>query len=190
MTIQSRLRQFGWLAVLAVCFVLFLALSFRVHAVKSEVQLAERSIIALERETMMLETEFQTRASQRQLSDWNAVEFGYSAPRADQYLENERQLASLGSPNRPNAPSPIRVARAVPIDANGAVSEEFSSFAMVSPVTGRPVTLNVSAQAQAEASLADDLGEFLANASPVKPAQAAEASIGASPSGAAAEAGE
>ena len=190
MTLQSRLHQLGWFAVLAICFVLFLALSFRVHAVKSEVQLAERSIIALERETMMLETEFQTRASQRQLSDWNAVEFGYSAPRADQYLENERQLAGLGSPSRPSAPSPIRVARAVPIDADGAVSEEFSSFAMVSPVTGRPVTLSVAAQAQAEASLADDLGEFLANASPVKPAQAAEASISASPAGASSEAGE
>ena len=38
----SRLRQIGWLVVMAACFGLFLALSFRVHAVKSEVRLAER----------------------------------------------------------------------------------------------------------------------------------------------------
>ena len=44
------------------------------------------------------------------MSDWNAVEFGYSAPRADQYLESERQLAALGTPRGINAPSPVRVA--------------------------------------------------------------------------------
>ena len=94
----SRIRQMGWMAVLAACLALFAVLSFNVHAVKSEVQLAERQIIALERETLMLETEFQARASQRQLAEWNSVELGYKAPRADQYLDNERQLTSLGQP--------------------------------------------------------------------------------------------
>ena len=84
-TAGSRLRQIGWLVVIATCLGLFLALSFRVHAVKSEVRLAERQIIALKNETLMLETEFQARANQRQLANWNAVEFGYEAPRADQY---------------------------------------------------------------------------------------------------------
>ena len=62
----------------------------------------------------MLEVEFQTRASQRQLSQWNAVEFGYVAPRADQYLESERELAVLGLPRGLDAPDPIRVAKARP----------------------------------------------------------------------------
>lgn len=176
MIIQSRFKQLGWIALLAICLGLFIALSFQTHSVKTEVLLAEREIVALERQTMILETEFQTRASQRQLSDWNAVEFGYRAPRADQYLENERQLASLGSPVRADAPQPIRVARNVPAGSDTAIDSEFSSVAMVSPITGKPVTLSVAAQAQAEASLTDDLGELLAQASPVKQAQAAEAS--------------
>ena len=176
MIIQSRFKQLGWIALLAICLGLFIALSFQTHSVKTEVLLAEREIVALERQTMILETEFQTRASQRQLSDWNAVEFGYRAPRADQYLENERQLASLGSPVRADAPQPIRVARNVPPGSDTAIDSEFSSVAMVSPITGKPVTLSVAAQAQAEASLTDDLGELLAQASPVKQAQAAEAS--------------
>jgi hypothetical protein len=108
----SRLRQIGWNAVPVICLALFLALSFQVNAVKREVLLAERQIIALEREKMMLETEFQTRASQRQLAQWNALEFGYKAPNAGQFLESERQLAALGTPRAVSAPDPIRVAMA------------------------------------------------------------------------------
>ncbi len=135
--IGSRTRQIGWAAVLAACFALFAILTFNVHAVKSEVQLAERQIIALERENLMLETEFQTRASQRQLAEWNAVELGYEAPRADQYLDSNRQLAALGEPRGTDAPAPIRVARSDLASADAPKRE------MVSPLTGEPVTLAV-----------------------------------------------
>ncbi len=106
----SRIRQIGWALVLACCAALMLALTFKVNAVKSDVRLVERRIVAAERAKLMLETEFQARASQQQLSNWNAVEFGYGAPRADQYLENSRQLAALGVPRGIGAPRPIRVA--------------------------------------------------------------------------------
>ena len=112
MSHATRIRQIGWLVVLAACIAAFLALTFRVNAVKSEVRLIERQIIAAERSKLMLETEFQTRASQHQLAAWNQVEFGYSAPRADQYVEHERQLAALGTPRGLGAPQPIRVAKA------------------------------------------------------------------------------
>ena len=164
----SRIRQIGWVAVLAACLALFAVLSFNVHAVKSEVQLAERQIISLERETQMLETEFQTRASQRQLSDWNAVELGYEAPRADQYLDNERDLAMLGQPLGPDAPSPIRVARTDLAEANTQPGE------MTSPVTGEPVTLaSVNAEdADAGVVFTEAFGDFLIEASPIRPANA------------------
>ena len=106
----SRIRQIGWALVLGICFALLLALTFKVNAVKSDVRLAERQIIAAQQAKLMLDTEFETRASQQQLSDWNAVEFGYAAPRADQYLESERQLALLGTPRGIDAPAPVRVA--------------------------------------------------------------------------------
>ena len=101
----SRLRQIGWVVILAICLAGFVALTFRVNAVKSEVRLAERRIIQLEREKLLLETEVETRANQQQLASWNALEFGYEAPRADQYLESERQLAALGTPRAIGAPS-------------------------------------------------------------------------------------
>ncbi|MBM0170111.1 hypothetical protein [Altererythrobacter sp. C41] len=131
MTVGSRMRQIGWAVVLSICLAGFVVLTFRVNAVKSEVRLAERQIIALERENLLLETEFETRANQQQLANWNRVEFGYQAPRADQFLDNERELAALGLPRAIGGPEPIRVARAP-------AAETMKFPKMVSPVTGEP----------------------------------------------------
>ena len=107
----SRLRQIGWAICIGIVFGGFMLLTFRVNAVKSEVVRAERQIVVLEREKLALETEFETRANQQQLADWNAIEFGYAPPRADQFLETERQLASFSAPRAPGSPDPIRFAR-------------------------------------------------------------------------------
>lgn len=112
------------LGVTAVCAVLFLGLTFRVNAVKSDVRLLERRIVQVERERLLLETEYETRASQRQLSDWNEVDFGYLAPTGDQYVDGELQLASFGSPVPQGAPQPIRLARGGPLPASeGALAD-------------------------------------------------------------------
>ena len=108
----NRLRSIGWVVLLALCGAVVLALSFRVNALRSQVHRAEQRIVALKQEKMYLETEFETRANQQQLKSWNDIEFGYVAPTAGQYLENERQLASLSKPADPDAPAPIRVASA------------------------------------------------------------------------------
>lgn len=131
MTQHSRARRIGWIAALAVCTVLYLMLHLKVHAVQSEVVRAERQIVALEQEKLLLETEFETRANQLQLATWNNVEFGYSAPTASQFLENERQLAAFGTPRLPGAPEPIRVASAA------GDAPAYPRF--VSPLTGKAV---------------------------------------------------
>jgi hypothetical protein len=130
---QDRLRSIGWVALLITCAVLTLVLMVRVNAVKSEVQLAQRQINALKQEKLFLETEFQTRANQQQLRTLNAVEFGYQAPTAGQYLENERQLAALGKARAPDAPSPIRVASAAMLEEDGGFP------AMVNPLSGKAI---------------------------------------------------
>lgn len=183
----SRIRQIGWVAVLLACVALFAVLSFQVQTVRSEVLLAEREIVTLERQVLMLETEFQTRASQRQLAEWNTIELGYKAPRADQYLESNRQLAYFGQDASPDAPKPIRVARA---DLS---ARDMSANEMVSPITGAPVTLaSVGASEDAGAVFADAFGEFLTEASPIRPAnaQSPQASSGIEPAVVLAEAGQ
>lgn len=152
---RDRVRSIGWAFVLTVCMALTLALTFRVNAVKSQVRLAERQIVALQREKIFLEIEFEARSNQQQLKAINDVEFGYEAPRAEQYIEGERQLASLGKPRAAGAPAPIRVASA----ADGDETAPFP--VMVSPITGKP---EGEEKAKAEGDSAK------AEAKPAKPA--------------------
>jgi hypothetical protein len=110
---RNHARSIGWAFVLTVCFAVTMALTVRVNAMKSEVRLAERQLIALKREKIFLETEIETRGNQQKLRVLNDIEFGYQAPTAGQYLGSERQLAAYGKPAAADAPAPVRVAAAV-----------------------------------------------------------------------------
>ena len=172
---RTSLRRIGWAALLALCCAGLFGLSLKVNALKSEVRQTENRIVALRRETMYLETEYETRSNQQQLSAWNAVDFGYVAPTAGQYLENIRQLAALGKPAGPGAPSPIRVASA-PTGAPGVLPQ------MVSPLTGKPLGSDDAAEAaapvdhdQAAAALDERLGKVERDA-PAEPELAASTS--------------
>ena len=109
----TRFRRIGWFAALSVCVACYTLLHVKVNAVHAEVVKAERQIIALERTNNLLESEVLTRASQVQLARWNRVEFGLSAPEAQQFIGNERQLAQFSSPREAGAPAPIRLAGAM-----------------------------------------------------------------------------
>ena len=135
MLTRTRARSIGWAAILGLCFAFTLALTFRVNAVRSQVRLTERKILALKTEKSLLETEFETRANQQQLRNLNDVEFGYQAPTAGQYLESERQLAMLGKPSGPGAPEMIRVARSDPAEDQQPAASILP--AMVNPLTGK-----------------------------------------------------
>ena len=65
---RDRLHAIGWLGALMLALVVSAVLMLRVNAVKSQVRLAERQIVELKRDKMLLETEFETRANQRQLA--------------------------------------------------------------------------------------------------------------------------
>lgn len=132
MTPQSRIRRIGWIAALAICTALYLLLHLKVHSVRSDVVRAERQIVALEQAKLLLETEYESRANQLQLAAWNRVDFGYTAPEASQFVDNERQLASFSGPRAPGAPQPITVAV-----ADAAEAPPFPK--MVSPLTGEPI---------------------------------------------------
>lgn len=128
----NRLRSAGWFVLLGLCVGLVLVLAFRVNALRSQIHRAEVRIVALKQDKLYLETEFETRANQQQLKVWNDVEFGYAAPNAGQYLEGERQLASLSMPASANAPEQIRVA-----SVDDRVIAQAAFPAMVSPLSGK-----------------------------------------------------
>jgi hypothetical protein len=129
---RNRLHSIGWAVVLSICLAFAVVLTLRVNAVKGQVRQTESRIVSLKREIQFLDVEFQTRANQRQLAALNAIEFGYMAPSAGQYIEGERQLAALGMPRGPGAPRPIRMASAAVTDGDATPFME-----MVSPVGAR-----------------------------------------------------
>ena len=151
---RDRMHTIGWGMTLIICLALTLALTMRVNAVKSQVRLADRQIAALKKEKLFLETEFQARASQQQLKRFNDLDFGYAAPTAGQYLENERQLASLGKSRSPDAPAPIRVA-----SADGVKTSVRLTSAMVSDASA---TQEDKPAAHRKPAKASDLSEHLA----------------------------
>src|SRR3546814_11828116 len=65
--------------------------SLKGAATRSELTRIERDIVQARDNIRYLESELAVRASMRQLEQWNADTFGYSAPDAAQYLENERR---------------------------------------------------------------------------------------------------
>lgn len=146
---RTRLHSIGWAVLLGICLAFAVALMLRVNAVKGQVRQTESRIVSLKREIQFLDVEFQTRANQRQLAALNAVEFGYVAPGAGQYIEGERQLAALGMPRGPGAPRPIRMASA----ATDAEATPFME--MVSPVETKPNNEQVAANSSAEAKRDD-----------------------------------
>ncbi len=175
----SRRRQMGWTAVLAVCITTFVVFSVTVHAVRNEVVLADRAIVRLKIKQQRLETEFQARANQHQLAHWNRVDMGYEAPRADQYLENRRDIAALGQPVGPGAPSPIRVARGEAAFADAGAAGAVAGAPgrgrreMISPVTGAPVTLAAANIDEVPGTaFAQAFGDILIEASPIRQAKA------------------
>lgn len=152
---RDRMRSIGWAAVLLTCLAFTVVLTFKVNAVKSQVRLAERQILAVKQDKLLLETEFETRANQQQLRTLNEVEFGYQAPAAGQYLESERQLAELSKPRAVDAPSPIRVASA-DVPRTASLLPE-----MVNPLTGKVVAAEPSdtkRKATTDATLSARLG--------------------------------
>lgn len=159
---RSRLQKIGWAAILTVCFAMLVALTFRVNAVKSEVRLIERKLVSVQQQKELLKTEFQTRASQRKLTALNDFEFGFKAPTPGQYLESERQLASLGKARAADAPAPIMVA--------SAAREEESSFpTLVNPLSGRAEASEIKPEKPRRvATTAGNLGARLSQVSATK----------------------
>ena len=110
MNLPTSIRRIGWFAALSLCLAMYTLLHLKVNAVHSDVVRAEREIVRLQSRNLLLETEFLTRANQMQLARWNRVEFGLSAPQAEQFIPSERQLAQFSGPRGDGAPAPIRLA--------------------------------------------------------------------------------
>lgn len=94
--IAQRFRALGWVAGIASAATCLYLTSLQVAAERAKLDATEAQIIAAKRDMRQLQTELGTRASLRQLEKWNGEVLALTAPRAEQYLHSEAELASVG----------------------------------------------------------------------------------------------
>ncbi len=158
MLMAARKLQGIGLVLLVLVFAMALyPVSLKVAATRSELTRIERQIDRTQANIRYLESELAVRASMRQLEQWNADSFGYSAPSATQYLESERQLASLdGLPGArgANEVAPVLMAMVSPVGVSPAGTPEPAATPVEKPAAkpaAKPVVL-----AQADAGVQSD----------------------------------
>lgn len=154
-----KLQGIGLVLLVLVFAMMLYPVSLKVAATRSELTSIERQIDRTRANIRYLESELAVRASMRQLEQWNAESFGYSAPSATQYLANERQLASLDGLPRArgaNDVAPVLMAMVSPVGTlePAAVPAEKPE---AKPAAAKPVVL-----AQAEASVRSDVAPRMA----------------------------
>ncbi|HEV2599271.1 hypothetical protein [Sphingopyxis sp.] len=156
MLMAARKLQGIGLVLLVLIFAMMLyPVSLKVAATRSELTRIERQIDRTRDNIRYLESELAVRASMRQLEQWNADTFGYSAPDAGQYLANERQLASLDRLPRArgaNEVAPVLMAMVSPVGAPVAPADDAPKpVPAAAKPTAKPVVL-----AQAESGVRSD----------------------------------
>ncbi|MGH6653207.1 MAG: hypothetical protein ACREB7_18995 [Sphingopyxis sp.] len=113
-----KLQGIGLVLLVLVFAMMLYPVSLKVAATRSELAQINQQINRTRDNIRYLESELAVRASMRQLEQWNAETFGYSAPSASQYLANERQLASVGRLPRArgaNDVAPVLMAMVSPV---------------------------------------------------------------------------
>jgi len=159
MLMAARKLQGIGLVLLVLLFAMALyPVSLKVAATRSELTRIERQIDRTQANIRYLESELAVRASMRQLEQWNADSFGYSAPSASQYLESERQLASLDGLPRArgaNEVAPVLMAMVSPVGVSPAGTPAPASAAAEKPAA-KPAAEKPVVLAQAETGVQSD----------------------------------
>jgi hypothetical protein len=159
MLMAARKLQGIGLVLLVLLFAMALyPVSLKVAATRSELTRIERQIDRTQANIRYLESELAVRASMRQLEQWNADSFGYSAPSASQYLESERQLASLDGLPRArgaNDVAPVLMAMVSPVGVSPAGTSAPASAAAEKPAA-KPAAEKPVVLAQAETGVQSD----------------------------------
>ena len=143
----GKLKNLGWIALVLIVAISLYPLSLSVATLRSDLARSEQKIVQSKRRIRYLETEFATRANLKQLDLWNELDYGYSAPNADQYLSNERALANLGK-GRDHLHDIVEVAMVEVGDAAGTIGSPFGD--------GIPIPKKQSAEAQADITEGQD----------------------------------
>ena len=154
-----KVQGFGLVLLVLIFAMMLYPVSLKVAATRSELTRIEKQIDRTRDNIRYLESELAVRASMRQLEQWNADTFGYSAPDAGQYLANERQLASLDRLPRArgtNEVAPVLMAMVSPV-GTPAVSAPKENPVASKPAAAKPAAAKPVVLAQADTAIRSDV---------------------------------
>ncbi len=149
-----KLQGIGLVLLVLVFAMMLYPVSLKVAATRSELAQINKQIAGARDNIRYLESELAVRASMRQLEQWNAESFGYSAPTADQYLTSERQLASLDRLPRArgaNDVAPVLMAMVSPVGTPAAEPGAPAAAAADKPAASKPAASKPAASKPAVA---------------------------------------
>lgn len=92
---MMRFRAVAWSLGISTAAIGLYLISLQVAAERGRLEATETKIMLVQADMRRLKTEMGTRASQRQLEQWNGEVLALSTPKASQYLQGRLQLAAL-----------------------------------------------------------------------------------------------
>lgn len=91
----KRLQNILWIIIVAFGALTAYLISLRVSTERNAAEALDRRIQQVRSDIRYLEIEYEARTNMRQLEQWNAEVYRYTAPQSAQYLPDERALAHL-----------------------------------------------------------------------------------------------
>ncbi|GLR47206.1 hypothetical protein [Sphingomonas astaxanthinifaciens] len=132
-------REVGWVAAVAGTALGCYMVSLKVAAERAALDQVQNRIVLAQRDIRVLQTEIGTRGRLEQLESWNVKVLALSAPKAQQFLEGEFQLATLTAPKKTvdpaapvvlaSAPAPAPTPRVADPDASGSSARDLMQVA-------------------------------------------------------------
>lgn len=111
--IARRFTSVVWVAAIGGAALTCYILSSKVAEERTGLAQLDAQIRKAERSIQTLKTEIGTRGRVSQLNHWASADFGFAAPTAEQFVEDEVRLASLQAPAvTPAVEQPVRMAQA------------------------------------------------------------------------------
>jgi len=148
-----------WVAAIGAAALICYMFSMRVAEERASLAQLEAQIRRAEQSIRTLKTELGTRSRVHQLQHWASTDFGFVAPNAGQFLQDEVTLASLDTPAAtPPMEAPVRMASApaapAPAPAPGPAAAPKAVQAVApAPAPAKPAVRQASTTPAAGAAL-------------------------------------
>jgi len=150
--ITQRFRPLLWVAGATVATTSLYLISLQVASEHKKLDAINLKILATQNEVAQLNTQFVTRASQRQLEQWNGATLALTAPRARQYLRDASQLDRFDPASLNNkADVPTAAMAQVTFDPHAIAAQPASAAKPTRVAANAPVTITQALAAATEA---------------------------------------